>query len=559
MKKRPADKAGLSLAGWRPGTPVSLALLTAIACLITLPFIFKAFHVDDTVFVWLGQQKLKDPLALGLPSHAYEGNFFPLYLDTHPPLLSSYLSLLIRICGGASEAGLHLGFVIFPVLAAVSIYFLARRFTGSALIAALLFLLTPGFVVMSQSVMTDVPSLALCLAAVASYIYALDHGGSRRLLAVTAVAASLAVLTTYQSFSLIPLLFLYAWLRRRFSWRELAPLAAALGVFAAVILYNYHVTGGPPKLSYSTGLNLAPAFLADKVLAAVSVVGGATIFPLLLAAGMLKGKKDYLFLGGVGAAILALFLARVANGQYTLAAALLQTVFYTVGILAIYRITSTGLDAALAEERTDSGRDDIFLALWFYGVLGYSLVLLPYASTRYLLPLFPPVILMFVRYARGVIGESGRWLRFGAATVVLTAAVSLSAAVADYQLSGLYRDFAADNAPPLTADGHRLWFAGEFGLRYYLEQAGGRYLTRDDNSPRPGDHVVLSKKLISSFVSSDLMSRLQLERTLDFGSDWPVRVQDPASLAGFYDQFHGNLPYSLASGPMEQISVYEVK
>ncbi|MCL4310121.1 MAG: hypothetical protein M0Z32_01335 [Actinomycetota bacterium] len=59
MKKRPADKG---LAGWRPGTPVSLALLTAIACLITLPFIFRAFHADDTVFVWLGQQRLKDPL-----------------------------------------------------------------------------------------------------------------------------------------------------------------------------------------------------------------------------------------------------------------------------------------------------------------------------------------------------------------------------------------------------------------------------------------------------------------------------------------------------------------
>ncbi|MHB8169576.1 MAG: hypothetical protein ACYDET_08060 [Thermoleophilia bacterium] len=56
MGKSPADKAGLSLAGWRPGAPVSLALLTAIAGLITLPFIFRAFHADDTVFVWLGSR-----------------------------------------------------------------------------------------------------------------------------------------------------------------------------------------------------------------------------------------------------------------------------------------------------------------------------------------------------------------------------------------------------------------------------------------------------------------------------------------------------------------------
>ncbi|HDY69917.1 MAG TPA: hypothetical protein ENH54_03175, partial [Actinobacteria bacterium] len=141
-----------------PGTGLSLALLLIAVGAITLPFIFKAFHMDDTIFVWLGQQKLDDPLALGLPNHGYEGNFFSLYLDTHPPLFTSFVSVLLMISGGASEAGLHAGFIIFPALAAVSMFFLSRRFTDSPLVAALLLVVTPGFMVMSQSVMTDVPT-----------------------------------------------------------------------------------------------------------------------------------------------------------------------------------------------------------------------------------------------------------------------------------------------------------------------------------------------------------------------------------------------------------------
>lgn len=142
-------------------TKSSLALLIFVVGAITLPFIFKAFHMDDTFFVWLAQEKLKNPLALGLPDHGYEGNFFSLYLDTHPPLLTSFLSLLIWISGGASEVALHIGFIIFPALAAVSMFFLARRFTDSPLAAALLLIVSPGFMVMSESIMTDVPALSL--------------------------------------------------------------------------------------------------------------------------------------------------------------------------------------------------------------------------------------------------------------------------------------------------------------------------------------------------------------------------------------------------------------
>lgn len=559
-------------------TKPALAVVILVALCITLPFITKAFHLDDTFFVRLAQEKLTHPLALGLPDHGFEGNLFTLYLDTHPPLLTSYLSLLIRIFGGASEVGLHLGFVIFPVLAGISMFFLGRRFTGNPLLSALLLITTPGFMVMSQSVMTDTPVLAFWLAAIAAYVYGLDHD-DRRLLVTSGVFIGLAICTTYQSVSLLPLLFLYALLARRITIKNMLPLIAGLAVITAFIIYYYAVTGGPPRLSYGIGLTYAPWFMAEKVLSSISTIGGATVFPLIIAAGMLKGKKDYLTYVTLLAVLLVYYLVKVTPGQYSVAAAILQALFYSAGLLALYRFANMGLDAAFAKKRTVSDSDNVFLVLWIAGVLFYTIILLPYSSTRYLLALFPPIVLLFVKYAQGVIlqqddagkssyetineksstGKGSRWKFFAIAAIACTAAAGFAVSIADYQLADVYRSFANDYAQELGTGGHQVWFAGEFGLRYYLEENGGRYLTRDDNTPAAGDYVILSHQIIASFISDDLGRRLQLEQKMDYPGSWPFRVEDPGSQAGFYDQFHGVLPWSLSQDTVESIWIYVVK
>lgn len=540
------------------GTNLSLALLIFVVLLITLPFIGKAFHLDDTFFVWLAEEKLNDPLALGLPDHGYEGNFFSLYLDTHPPLLASYMALLIWMFGGTTEVGLHLGFLIFPALAAVSMFFLAKRFTDSPVVAALLLIVTPGFMVMSQSVMTDVPALSLWLATVASYVYAVD-AGRKKLLIVAGVFSSLAILTTYQSFSLIPLLLLYALIKRRGTFINMVPLGAASTVFGAIILFYYLATGGPPKLSYSFGINMDPAFVARKFLSIVSVLGGALVFPAFLVVGMLKNKREYLSFAALVVFLFLVILIQITAGNYTPISGILQVIFYSAGILVVFKLLTGKADANLSDNQSAIEGDSVFLALWVLGVAAYSVILLPYASTRYLLPLFPPVILLFIRYARALFPDIKRWSRFAIVTVVVTATAGLAVSIADYQLSGIYRDFAATYPQKLKSEDHNIWFAGEFGLRYYLEANSARYLTRQDNSPVPGDYVVLSHELIAYFISDELKERLQLQQTVEYPANWPIRIQDVGSLAGFYDQFHGNLPYSISSGPIESIDIYVVK
>src|SRR5665811_141302 len=91
----------------------------------------------------------------------------------------------------------------------------------------------------------------------------------------------------------------------------------------------------------------------------------------------------------------------------------------------------------------------------------------------------------------------------------------------------------------LAQGNNQIWFAGEFGFRYYLEAEGGRYLTEQDNSPAPGDYVILSHDKIAYFISDELKNRMQLDQSIDYpaGAGWPIRVQDRNSQAGFYDQF----------------------
>lgn len=537
---------------------IALLVLAAAVCVVTLPFVNKAFHLDDTVFIRLAEEKLDDPFALGLTDHGYEGNLFPEYLDTHPPLLASYLAILIKVMGGASEVGLHLGFIIFTALAAASMFFLARRFTDSPLLASLLLLATPGFMVMSQSVMSDVPALSLWLAAIAAFIHGVDHG-RRRWLALSGLAVSLAVLTTYQSLSLVPLLLLYVILKKRVSALSLAPLAAATAVFGVFVAFFFLATGGPPKLSYSIGIITDTSFIAKKILSTVSVLGGAIIFPVFLAAGLLKGRRDYLAFAGLVLLLFVFILGQIAIGEYEWLPAVLQVVFYAAGLLVLYRLLMAGYDAFGAESRAGDGADSLFLLAWVGGVLLYCVVLLPYASTRYLLPLFPPVVLMVVRYARGVFTGERQWRRYATAAIIFTAASGLAVSVADYQLAGVYRDFGSNFTEEARAAGRPVWFSGEFGLRYYLEAGGGSYITSQGDQPAPGDHIVLSHQVIASFVSADLEQRLQLERVEEFPSGWPVRIQDRGSLAGFYGQFHGYLPYSFSRGPLETIGIYTVK
>src|SRR5271154_6045195 len=126
-----------------PRAAVAAWLLTAgtLACL--LPFLGKAFHMDDPLFIWTAHH---------LQSHPFDFYGFNVNWSfqeqsmsremQNPPLAAYYLALVGGIFGW-NEYALHFGF-LFPAIALVlGTYCLARRLCFHPFAAALAVVVMP--------------------------------------------------------------------------------------------------------------------------------------------------------------------------------------------------------------------------------------------------------------------------------------------------------------------------------------------------------------------------------------------------------------------------------
>src|SRR3972149_4343940 len=191
-----------------------LAIVAAAAVLPLLPFLDKAFHIDDPLFLWTAKQILKEPMDF----YGFTGNWFGLndpadVFIKNPPLASYYIAL-VALSAGFGETSVHAAFLAPALATAVGTYVLAQRLTDRPLIAALASIATPGFLVSSSTVMCDVMMLAFWVWAVVFWMKGLEE--DRPLyLALGGFLVAAASLTKYFGISLIPLLALYSFLKGR--------------------------------------------------------------------------------------------------------------------------------------------------------------------------------------------------------------------------------------------------------------------------------------------------------------------------------------------------------
>ncbi len=149
---------------------LSYVLLAAAVFACLLPFSGKAFHVDDTLFIYVARQITKHPLD----PFGFKVNWFldavPMAYETkNPPLASYYIAAAASVVGW-SERALHLVFLLPALAAVLGTHRLAQRFTRSPLVAAAATLLAPAFLVSASSVMCDTMMLALWLWAIIFWI-----------------------------------------------------------------------------------------------------------------------------------------------------------------------------------------------------------------------------------------------------------------------------------------------------------------------------------------------------------------------------------------------------
>ena len=141
-----------------------IALIIAIVLLLRLPFLTQPVQGDDPYYLLGAEHALIDPAH---PSHAryiFQGEMVDMRGHPHPPLDSWILAALLAVFGDVYEIPFHSFYISFSLVAAISMWFLARRFSDNPLGATLLFVSVPAFIINGNSFEADLPFVAFWMA-----------------------------------------------------------------------------------------------------------------------------------------------------------------------------------------------------------------------------------------------------------------------------------------------------------------------------------------------------------------------------------------------------------
>ena len=286
----------------RPGVP--LGIVIAVVLLIRLPFLNQAIQGDDVYYLAGAEHAQIEPLHPNHTRYVLQGDLVDMRGHPHPPLDMWYLGMLLVLVGDIREVPFHAAYILFSLIAAVSMWSLARRFSAEPLWATLLFLAVPAFVINGNSLESDVPFVAFWLAAVAAFT-------AGRLMPAAA-ALVLAAMAAPQAVFLTPILAIYVWLYARRSAAAWAVTMAPPLTLAGWQLFE-KLSGGvlPAALLSRYMSQYGWQALANKPLnaAALSVHLLWIVFPLLVPPAILaswrRRDRETVFL----AAWIAIFFA----------------------------------------------------------------------------------------------------------------------------------------------------------------------------------------------------------------------------------------------------------
>jgi 4-amino-4-deoxy-L-arabinose transferase-like glycosyltransferase len=546
-------------------THSAILILIVVACAI--PFLGQPFHMDDNFYMDVARNAQINPLFPYEMPYMFQGIFWPdLASHSHPPLQTYFLAAVMHFFGESPgrEWIYHLCALIFPVLAVFSFYFVCARFVGKPLWPSMILAFSPLFLVMQHTLMTDIPTLAFWLASIAGFLWAV-HLKSTRLYAASAFFQTAAMLTSYQSFALIPLLGFYQWRRRggRKGWLSLLIAPAIVGVWFTVNCIHYKRLLFGATVGYmQTRHPLSLHVLGIKLLSILEYQGWLIIFPFFvfyLLARHLKGRGLILVL------LSAACLAQLKVPEYRLVDRGIFVLGLAAGFFTVLEMGRIAWDSFRGGWKP-LGFDDAdgqFIGLWYFGVLLYCLFLFTEGSARYVLPLVPPFLICFFRilenteiseYRLPVRVLNSAMLASGSLVVSLTWGLALSHA--DQEFARLYPRIAKEFCR--IAGTMQSYCIGEWGFRYYLGRTGVQVLPADESSVRGGSFIAIPKLALPYEIPADLNSMTMPVQTLTYRPGTPLRILDWQTPAGFYSSGWGLIPFSFSQGTLEEIEVVQV-
>jgi hypothetical protein len=498
------------------------------------PFASRAVFIDEHIYLRIAETAQHDWL---FPQDAPSVFFgLPTSNDvaiTHPPVAQYYLALEYLILGRFSEVPFRLLFSVFPVLAVLAFYSLARRLTNQPFLVALMFALSPAFFVISPTLMMDIPMIAFLLAGIAFYFAHRD--GHRQALAAATVCWILAGGTGYTALVPLGCLFAQMVLSKRPAKELLAVAATPTALVAWQSMMSIHF--GSLPMTRTAAFFLSRGHMFHNAAATLSFAGAVTLFPWsVLAVSKRPRLASLLFTAALAVAFAVLVpLSFWVRAWYVVLAA--------SGVLILGAFTLGAKDMMW-----DEASPHAFLVFWVPATLLFFIGVSDMINARYILLAIPALYLVILRHS------TARQLMF---VLIPTAALSVSLAYADFVFVNSYRGWVEKTIVPLQSQGFRVWGAAESGLRFYLESRGIPTLTSIDLRPA-ADDLVIRHDLFRYGLAEDLEVMLTVLKRFALQSDFPLQTFNPRSGAGFHDSRIGITPFSISRKTLDYVEVAEV-
>ncbi len=544
-------------------------VLTLLVGLTYLPFINQAVHIDDRIYLEIANNILEKPLYPYDYPPIFEGYQAPdAASHSHLPLASYYLALIKLTTGSSREWVLHMGFIIFPLLAAWAMYDVARRFVRWPLAAASLMVVSPAFMTLSHTLMADVPLLSLWLVAFSGFLSLLASLQRKRgwlILAAGLIGASLMSITTVIPIALFGAAVAYSrqpadrGQRIRLLLLLVAPFAIWVLWFLAAYLHYDRFVLILTVMHMSHRQTLDWWLVGVKGVSFLLNIGALFFLPVVAWLGFSGRSRTPLAVLVLGLAWIP-FVVWIPG--WTWAQVVLFALFLATGTLVISGVVwpPGSVSGPAPSEDSPKAPPAGMLTVWFVAFLLACLFMYYSGSVRYTLPAIPPVIMLWVLWMERRFADQARLRKIIVATVVLTGMYSFWISYGDYRFAGVYRDTAKTLARQYRAPDHTLWIAGEWGFRYYMNEAGAKTILKTTTAARPGDIIIKPYVAMPWVTAYDPGEYTELIEQRVARVDSPVRILDFGSKAGFYSTGWGMLPFGLSNGDRwEWFNVYRVK
>lgn len=536
----------------------AVVILVIVQVLCLVPFVTKAFHIDDTLFLWTARHIHANPFNFYGYSANWIGYEMPMHLINQNPPLVSYLIALAAFLFRWSEVALHTVFILPAVSVGLGTYFLALRLTSRPLPAALITVFTPAFLVSGTSLMSDTTMAAFYVWATVFWLKGLSEDRPVCLLA-GGVLISLSALTKYFGMSLVPLLavFTLAEKRRPGSWilYLLLPVLILAGYeWATWKLYGHGLLSG--AFSFSAKVLSTKSIPMDvKILSGLAFFGGCLASAFFFAP-LIWPRRVWIAAGSVLLPVCFTVLVTLESrgtlfegGSGTLRWGFI--IQYAVFILAGIHI----LALALSDLRERRNAGSLLLFLWVAGTFFFAVFLNWTVNARVVLPAAPAVgILVMRRYGRREETRGSRPVWHWVLPLFPAVVVTLAVAGADASLANCQRSAAESIREDYEGYPHTIWFQGHWGFQYYMESIGAKplelrkfELAEGDIIVIPSNNCYLWRLPYGVFHLSGKKSRAPMR--------W-IGIMSSEAGAGFYNSECGPLPYVIGTVMPEEYSFY---